>query len=126
MSYLTMYGNVFDGLPNGTDGQAHWQPTSYAVKEKRVNVVLEAANGTRNLVERSVLKHVWEIGWEPTNNATMLTLRGIARLYTTFTLIDIEAVSFTAQIEDEFAPEWAFNTPAGAAFWKCKLVIHEK
>jgi len=73
-----------------------------------------------------VVKRKWEIGWKACNQATMQTVRTIQRLTTTFTFADFEGVSYTVQTEDDdFAPEWAFNSPAGASFWIVKLILYQ-
>jgi hypothetical protein len=127
MSTLIVNAVTFSGLPNGTGNQSAWQPDSYVASEVKIGVTLPAADGTRNRVERSVVKRTWEVGWQACNLATMQTVRTIQRLTTTFTFTDLEGVSYTVQTEDDaFAPEWAFNDPSGASFWTVKLVLYQK
>lgn len=126
MADLVMNSVTFSGLPNGTGNQSGWQPTGYVPKEIKVGTVLIAADGTRNRVERNVIKRIWEISWDGTNTATMQTLRTIQRLMTTFTLVDIEGNSFTVQCEDEeFAPEFAWIDPAGNRYWDVTLTVYQ-
>jgi hypothetical protein len=84
-----------------------------------------AASGARNRVERNVIKRVWTISWEATNQATMQTMRTIARLMTTFALVDLEGVSYTVQTEDEFAPEFAYTSAAGVNHWNVELTLYQ-
>ena len=127
MAHLILNGVTFSGLPDGSGNQSGWQPTGYTPKEIKIGVTLPAADGTRNRVERSVVKHTWEIAWDGTNTATMQTIRTIQRLMTTFTLSDIEGASYTVQTEDdEFAPEFDWIDDAGNRYWNVKLTVYQR
>ena len=127
MAHLILNSVTFSGHPDGTGNQSAWQPTGYTPKEIKVGVTLPAADGTRNRVERNVIKRTWEITWEGTNTATMQTLRTIQRLMTTFTLSDIEGNSFTVQTEDDdFEPDFAWIDPAGNRYWDVKLTVYQQ
>lgn len=125
MSNLVINGTTFNGTPSGGGSASAWKPTGYSAKEQKVGVTLVAADGTRNRVERAINKRVWEISWDLCNLATMQTVRTIARLTTTFSFTDIEGNSATVQTEDEFAPEWAQEDPAGNSYWNVKLTLYE-
>jgi hypothetical protein len=122
---LIINGTTFNGLPDGTGNQAAWTPTGITLAEQKIGVTLPAANGTRNRVERNVVKRTWTIRWDETNQATMQTIRTIARLMTTFSFTDLEGTSYTVQTEDEFAPEFAFTTPGGVNHWNVELVLYQ-
>lgn len=125
MANIVMNGTTFNGLPNGTGSASAWQPTKYIPRKAKIGITLEAADGTRNRVERSTAKLEWEIGWTACNNATRLTLATLCALNTTFTFTDLDGNSFTAFIEEPFAPEWSFNAPSGATYWNCEIVVRQ-
>ncbi len=125
MTTLILNGTTYSGLPNGTGNANAWQPTAYVPRQVKIGMTLEAADGTRNRVERSVTKREWDITWEKTNSATRTTLATLAALYTTFSMTDFDGNVYTCFIEEAFEPEWQFNTPAGASFWTCKLTIRQ-
>jgi hypothetical protein len=122
---LTINGTTFDGHPSGSGNQVAWLPTGITPAEQKIGATLVAASGARNRVERNVIKRVWTISWEATNQATMQTVRTIARLMTTFTLVDLEGVSYTVQTEDEFAPEFAYTSAAGVNHWNVELTLYQ-
>lgn len=122
---LVINGTTYNGLPNGTGSSTAWQPTGYVVRQVKIGTTLEAADGTRNRVERSVTKREWDLTWEKCNNATRLTLTTLAAVYTTFSMTDFDGNVYTCFIDAPFEPEWQYNTPAGAAFWNCKLTIRQ-
>lgn len=122
---LVINGTTFDGIADGSGNQSAWRPTGITLGEQKVGVTLVAANGTRNRVERGVNKRVWTIVWDKTNNATMLTIRTIARLATTFAFVDLSAASYTVQTEDAFDPAYAFTDQGGALYWNVTLVLYE-
>lgn len=126
MSNLVINGTTFNGTPSGAGSASAWKPTGYTAREQKVGATLVAADGTRNRVERAVNKRVYEIRWEKCNLATMQTVRTIARLTTTFTLVDFEGASVTVQTEDELAPEWAQEDTAGASYWNVTLTLYER
>jgi hypothetical protein len=127
MAHLIMNSVTFDGLPNGTGNQSGWQPTGYTAKESKIGVTLVAADGTRNHIERNVVKRVWEISWDGTNNATMQTIRTIQRLMTTWTFSDIEGNSFTVQSEEgDFEVAFAWIDPAGNRYWDVTLTVYQQ
>ena len=99
-----MNGTTFNGLPNGTGSASAWQPTKYIPRKAKIGITLEAADGTRNRVERSTAKREWEIGWTACNNATRLTLETLAALNTTFSMTDFDGDTYTVFIEEPFAP----------------------
>lgn len=122
---LSINSTAFTGLPDGSGNQAAWTPTGIMQNETKIGVTLVAANGTRNRIERNVIKRVWTIRWDETNQATMQTVRTIARLMATFTFIDLEGVSYTVQTQDEFAPEFAFTSAAGVNHWNVELILYQ-
>lgn len=122
---LSINGTSFTGHPSGSGNQAAWLPTGITLAESKIGVTLPAANGARNRVERNVIKRVWTISWEATNQATMQTIRTIARLMTTFAFVDLEGASYTVQTEDEFAPEFAYTSAAGVNHWNVELVLYQ-
>ncbi len=124
MSDLSINAVTFNGTPL-TGNAAAWRPTGITAKEQKIGVTLEAANGTRNRVERGANKHVWDVVWEGCNLATMQTVRTIARLATSFTFVDNEGVSFTVQTEDQFAPAWLFDDAGGASYWSVTLTLYQ-
>jgi|GEM_PF-3073082 hypothetical protein len=125
MAVLIINAVTYSGLPNGTGNASAWQPDSYTLRILKIGMTLEAADGTRNRVERSVLKREWDIGWSKTNNATRATLATLSALFTTFSFTDFDGNTYTCFIEDAFEPEWAFNNPAGASFWNCAIKIRQ-
>jgi hypothetical protein len=125
MAHLVINSTTFDGLIDGTGNQSAWQPTGYSVVEHKVGLTLEAANGTRNRVERSVTKRVWTLEWATANLATMQAIRTIQRLYTTFAFTDIEANAYTCQTEsDDFEFEHAFLSGA-TRYFNVTLTIYQ-
>ncbi len=123
-SDLVINGTTYTGTPAGGNAAA-WRPTGIKVREQKVGTTLPAANGTRNRVERAINKRIWEIRWEPCNQATMQALRTISRLTTTFSFTDLEGNTATVQTEDEFEPEVAFSDPNNNAYWNVSLVLYE-
>jgi hypothetical protein len=125
MSDLVINGTTFNGGPTGGNAAA-WRPTGITLKEIKIGKTLPAADGTRNRVERAVVKRIWIIQWDETNNATMLTLRTIQRLTSTFSFTDLEGNSWTVQTEDdEFAPAWAFGDPSNNHYWNVTLTLYQ-
>jgi hypothetical protein len=124
MANLNINGTAFTGTPSGGNASA-WRPTGITNKEQKIGTTLVAANGTRNRVERSINKRVWEIRWDNTNNATMLTLKSIHELNTTFTFFDLTGASYTVQTEDEWTPEFSFTSAAGNDYWNVTLVLYQ-
>lgn len=126
MANLILNGTTFSGHPSGTGNQSAWLPSSITLTETKIGATLVAADGTRNRVERNVVKRIWEISWDGANTATMQTLRTLQRLMTSWTLSDIEGNSFTVQTEDEeFAPDFAFSDPAGNNYWDVTLKVYQ-
>jgi hypothetical protein len=127
MATVSINGTSFDGTPNGSGNQSAWQPTGYEPSEIKVGVTLPAADGTRNRVERGTNKGKWVIKWEKTNAATMLALRTIQRLNTTFTFVDTEGVSHTVQTEDDpFERGFALVSRSNVQYWNVTLTLYEK
>lgn len=125
MATLVMNSVTYSGLPNGAGNQSAWQPTAYVSTLAKVGITLEAANGTRNRVERGTTKREWTIGWLACNNATRQTLETLCALATTFSMTDFDGNAYTVFIEDPFAPEWAFNALSGASYWNCEIRVRQ-
>lgn len=124
MSHLVIAGTTFSGLIDGTGNASAWQPTGYSVKERKIGVTLEAADGTRNRVERSTYKRVWEIEWAVANAATVTTLRAINALTSTFTFTDTAGTSYTVQTEDELEVDFAFIV-GSTQYWSVRLTLYQ-
>lgn len=123
MGTISLNGTAFTGLPNGSGAAAAWQPTGYKEIPSKIGATLVAANGTRNRVERGVTKRAWELEWK-CNHATMLALKTIALLNTTFTFVDFEGTSYTVQTEDDGEFQWVRNSPT-ESYWAVKLKLYE-
>jgi hypothetical protein len=126
MAHLVINGTTFSGHPSGTGNQSAWQPTGYTASQQKIGVTLPAANGTRNRVERNVVKRRWEITWEATNATTIATLRTLAALMASFSFSDVLGTSYTVQVEDDdLAVEFAFADLAGNQYWTTTLTLYQ-
>ena len=125
MAAVSLNGIAFTGLPNGSGNQSGWQPTSYQEILERVAVTLVAANGTRNRVERGVIKRQWVLKWEPCNLATSTTLRTLMSVTTTWTFTDFVSGGYSVQTEEPLEVEWAYNDRAGSTFMNVSLKLFE-
>lgn len=124
MANLIINGTTYDGTP-GSGSATAWQPTGYAVVEKKIGITLPAADGSRNRVERSVTKRVWTLQWATANLATMQALRTVQRLYTTWTFSDIEGTAYTVQTEDDdFTYDHAFLSGA-TRYWNVAITLYQ-
>jgi hypothetical protein len=126
MAHLILNSVTFSGLPDGTGNASAWQPTGLVMKERKVGVTLLAADGTRNRVERNVVKREWEITWTTVNLATITSLRAIQRLMSSFTFSDLDGSSFTVQTEDDdFAPSFSFIDRSGVRYYDAALTLKQ-
>ena len=124
MGYLVINGTTFNGKPDGTGTAAAWDPTGYKETPQKIGKTLEAADGTRNRVERATTKRIFDLEWNPCTYATMQTLRTIALLTTTFTFVDFGGTSYTVQVEDPPEIAWLKNSPT-VSYWRVALKLYE-
>lgn len=125
MANLVINSVTFSGTPDGAGNQSAWKPTGYTPSLEKIGQTLVAADGTRNRVERNVVKRVWTIRWERCNTATKDTLKSIAALMTTFTFVDDAGTSSTVQVEDAFEPAWVTTDVGGNNYWDCALTLKQ-
>jgi hypothetical protein len=124
MAHIILNGTTFNGTPTSGSASA-WQPTGYNQQRGKIGTTLVAANGTRNRVERSVVKRVWTLQWDRANAATRGTLRTIAALTTSFSFTDVDSTVYTVQVEEPLEETFGFIDGTSTQYWDMTLVLHQ-
>lgn len=75
-------------------------PSGGEMSPEKIGVLLPAANGTRNWVQRGI-KKTWQYEWNGIDESLRDDIYTIFALSTTFSHIDIHGDSYTCQCEGE-------------------------
>jgi hypothetical protein len=126
MPNVTLNGVTFTGSVYASDS-ARRAPQSVTPTPRKIGVVLEADDGTHNIMLRNsgTPKTNFELFWQGAPEVTRAAVRTAFNLAATFTAV-LPQGTFTVQCElEDYQETEAFTLPNGTPYYDVTLTIRE-
>jgi hypothetical protein len=123
VSPIVINSVTYDGPIIGSPSP--WAPTNIDVDAKKIGVLVEEYDGTRNWMNRGAAKRIWSIHFE-CDDITRAAVEALPAVGATFSYVDEHGVSYTVQCEaDSYSSHTDTVSSDGSIYYTIDLKLFE-